>query len=651
MNLQFRQGIVRHQSSLNGPAWLQKTSLAGTSIDLRADQEPTIVTFAHAGSNYLIEETSTVIGAWGGASVGSSNGPLPAGQTVYLYWDIDLGSGALTRGWTNIPWIFTTAEPLYPVNDLHWFDLNRNTMRVYRKRGNAPGYWQDRIRVFAGTYFNNSVLVPNSTGSQVGLTVPCAAGNLMLGTNNVPLKQSDGTFVTSTSNLIINKTSGQNVQFDAALVFAQAVEEIPAFYLVKYLAGKTVGLASSNDMHLSVAGISIDALYEQEVGQVISNGRVRNDQWEFTFDQIGKPIFCGPSGQLMLTPPPVGVVQQVGTVYDIDEVFINILSPIRLKPGQKNKPLILEDDGTLGQLPNGALINSGGTIYPTFTVNGKGLLFDDGTSTLPGSGSAGATLQTVYNNSEIVGGQAGITLATGKDFVIKDPYSAGNYFSISALDGSVHINGNLIVTGSTTTVDTIVTQGNSLKLSPNTPTITPFIIEPDLGVSPIVDLVTVRRVFGGAPVVRVDANGSLILSRDMAITGTINGIDIVDLSLDVSNHASGQNGYRHPAGDVNITPIPTIPGATNVQQALEYVSANMGSGGGGGSVYGYSHQQTIPATTWTISHMGHTLKAQVTVYDSTYEQIIPGRIHIIDINTIQVIFNSPQAGSAVVIMF
>ena len=48
------------------------------------------------------------------------------------------------------------------------------------------------------------------------------------------------------------------------------------------------------------------------------------------------------------------------------------------------KPVILDEDGVFGQLEDGGIINAGGVKGPTFTVGGRGLLFDDGTSTLPG---------------------------------------------------------------------------------------------------------------------------------------------------------------------------------------------------------------------------------------------------------------------------
>ena len=307
--------------------------MSGTSVDLNIVDSPAVITFSHYGANYIVEEDRTIVGAWGSGSIGSTNGPLAQNQTQYLYWDIDLATGALTRGWTGLPWIYTTAEPLNPPNDLHWFDLNTNRMRVFRQPNpNSNGYWQDKIRVFAGIYHSNAILQIYPIGSQVGITGgEYLAGNLLLGANNVPLKQSDGTFATTATQLIVQQTSGQNVQFDAALIFGEASEEIPAFYLVTFQPGKRIGLARSSDYYHFVCGIVTQELYQEEVGQVITNGIVRNDQWAFTQDQIGMPLFCGPTGQVTLTPPPVGVSQQIGTVYDVDSINLNIWPPVRIR--------------------------------------------------------------------------------------------------------------------------------------------------------------------------------------------------------------------------------------------------------------------------------------------------------------------------------
>jgi hypothetical protein len=335
MRINFRQGIVRHQTSLSGPQWIQKTSLSGNSIDINAQTEPVIITFAHYGANYIFEESRSVVGAWGTGPHGSTNAPLTAlGVTQYLYWDVDLATGALTRGWTLLNPVIAAAEPPNPANDQHWFDMTNTRMRVFRQPGSSPGSWQDKVRLFAAVYDQSAVLAPYPLGSQVGLTstnLQWNCGNLILGTNNKPLKQSDGTFVTTDSDLIIHQTSGQNVRFDMALVFAQASEEIPKYFLVSFQPDRRIGLASSDNIFSFVSGIVVEDLHQEEVGQVITNGVVRNEQWNWTPGQINRPLFCGPTGELRLSPPLVGYVQQVGYVYDQDSIYMNLYPPVRIR--------------------------------------------------------------------------------------------------------------------------------------------------------------------------------------------------------------------------------------------------------------------------------------------------------------------------------
>jgi hypothetical protein len=169
-------------------------------------------------------------------------------------------------------------------------------------------------------------------GSQVGIGGNnYYAGNLIFGVNNKPLKQSDGTFVTTESNLIVSNTSGQNVKFDMALVYAQAREEIPKFYLVKFEPDRRIGLAKSSDRNSFVSGLSTQDLHQEEVGQIITNGVVRNEQWNWAPTQINKPLFCGPTGEITLVPPTAGILQQVGFVYDQDSIYFNLYPPVRLR--------------------------------------------------------------------------------------------------------------------------------------------------------------------------------------------------------------------------------------------------------------------------------------------------------------------------------
>lgn len=319
MELNFRQGILKRQSDItNTSIFIQKTSLDGRYLDLIVSPDPTVFTISHLSSNYLLEETRTVEKAWG---------PMePTGDTQYLYWDVSLLDASLTRGFTLLPPAISSTEPVNPQPDQHWYDLESNVYKVW-----TNGRWQTKLRCFAATYDRNANIIPFPIGSHVNITNGnFTAGNIILGKNNKPLRDSDGTFVTSESNLIIARTSAEAVKFDSVLAFAEAVENIPKYSLVTILPRRKVVLSSFLRTDRHIHGLVSSDLNPGEVGQIISNGVVRNEQWNFSEQSIGKPLFCGPAGEITLTPPISGILQQIGYVYDTDAICLNFYAPVVL---------------------------------------------------------------------------------------------------------------------------------------------------------------------------------------------------------------------------------------------------------------------------------------------------------------------------------
>lgn len=318
MRLSFRHGIVRCQTDYTGtPTFLRKSSLGGEFIDLIISPDPTIISIAHQGANYLIEETKTITHAWGPFA--------PHGITQYLYWDISFLDGSLTRSFTTLPPMITPNQPVNPAKDQHWFDLSEMTMKVWN-----GSKWIPKIRLFAATYDSNAIIIPFPVGSQINKHQEVNSGNIIFGTNNKPLRNNDGTFVTTESDLKISHTSSENVKFEAAQLFGEAVEPIPKFHLVSYVNFGKIALASSAQPNRQIHGIVQEDLYATEVGHVVANGIVRNDQWNFASTSAGKPLFCSANGEITLSPPAVGISQQVGFVYDKDAVFMNLMPAVRL---------------------------------------------------------------------------------------------------------------------------------------------------------------------------------------------------------------------------------------------------------------------------------------------------------------------------------
>jgi hypothetical protein len=318
MLLRFRQGIVRHQADIAHTAtFIKKNGSDGSFIDLDCDNGPVQFTIAHFEADYLFEETTSVPRAWG---------PCPTGSTQYLYWDVSLLNGALTRSWTSYPPYTSPTPPSNPSNDQHWFDTTAKAMKVWN-----GAKWMVKLRVFAGVYDSNSILTAKQNGTQCGISsAEIKAGNIILGKNGYPLRDYDGTYVTTESNLVVANGSSEDVKFDAAIQYAQAQAFLPSFSLVSYFAPNIVNLASYQNTSKQVNGIIRHDSWPGQIVKVVSHGVVANDQWDWNPTDVGKPLFCGANGEITLTPPAVGISQIVGYVYDVSAVYMSILTPTLL---------------------------------------------------------------------------------------------------------------------------------------------------------------------------------------------------------------------------------------------------------------------------------------------------------------------------------
>ncbi len=70
-----------------------------------------------------------------------------------------------------------------------------------------------------------------------------------------------------------------------------------------------------------------------------------------------------------------------------------------------------------------------------------------------------------------------------------------------------------------------------------------------------------------------------------------------------------------------------------------------------GNVQGIEHIQAIDSDTWTISHAKNTKKIQITIWDTTDEQVFADSVKILDVNTVEIKFNTPISGRAILMVF
>lgn len=311
MKLTFRQGIVRHQTDVNGnPIFLQRSTGSGQFVDLVVSPDPTVLAIAHRDSTYIIEEMKTVPNAWG---------PITTSATRYLYWDVNLLTGALTRGMTLLPPVYNAGAPAAPALDQHWFDTSDNIFRVWTAQG-----WAERIRCFAGTVTSGSIVRPMQIGSQAGLNGDFEGGHVVLDSFAKPLRQSNGCFVNTVTQLSIVNLGTVSTRIEGTITTVLASEEIPKFSCVMLRPGQRAVLARSTDHNTRVSGIVLEDLYEGDVSRLITTGVVRSSFFTWPEADIARPVYCGPTGQITRTPPETGVLQIIGFVYDTNAIFVNI---------------------------------------------------------------------------------------------------------------------------------------------------------------------------------------------------------------------------------------------------------------------------------------------------------------------------------------
>jgi phage-related tail fiber protein len=307
MLLQFRQGIVRHQIDTAGTATFIRKSGNGENVDLICDNAPFIFTVAHSNNDYLIEIRKTYPNAWTGLT--------PIGITQYLYLDISLLDASLTFGYTIIPPYYGPTAPTAPIVNQHWFDTTKLLHKVWN--GNK---WIVKLRIFAAVYNSNAILLPKTLGSQVNLNVPCTAGNIVSLDENTPIVGANGTFVTTETGMLAKYTSAEPLKLEAVQLYAEALEFIPKFSFVSFKQPKKVLTANIGD---TVNGLMLEDYFTGEVGNIVTSGLVRNDQWNFALSDINKTLYIGPNGTMTLVPA-VSQIYKVGYIVDVDTIMVQL---------------------------------------------------------------------------------------------------------------------------------------------------------------------------------------------------------------------------------------------------------------------------------------------------------------------------------------
>lgn len=327
MKFNFRQGVHHAPLTSNHPDYLIYNP-GGDTVEISVGVDLVRVTGAFRDVNYLHEEREDSISAWGPFAWNSVWGTDPLVYRYYLYWDWSLATGQVTRGYT--PWqpIVATSAPISPARDQHWFDTLNNVQKYW-----DGGTWRECIRVFAGWWDTGLQTVEEyDLGTQVGIYEPTDDhalwwdhGYILFGADMKGVKYADGTFFTTgTQAYTFHGSFSSPIRLELASTSAVANEPIPAFYCVSNIGDGTIQLASGQNIERRPIGIVLVPADPGEAVDVITQGYVFNDQWNWS-PVLGKDLYCGPTGELRQgVVISQGGVVRMGTIIGPQTVLVDI---------------------------------------------------------------------------------------------------------------------------------------------------------------------------------------------------------------------------------------------------------------------------------------------------------------------------------------
>ena len=306
MLLNFRQGIVEAQI----PTFIQVTY---PHVDLLVTDTNCTIAFAAGQKDYLFTEQQAIAKAWG---------PLHLGVDQWLYWDLDIRTGNRTFGITKITPINSPTPPASPVIDQHWFNTLTNEMKVW-----TGVTWTKRIRAFACKLAQGRIPVsmsanaPLFTGTQVGNNTTTYVGHILYdATTSNAIRDASGNFMTTEDNLSTKTISLSQVKVASIIVEGTAQQNMAAHTIVRFT---DFGKIVHADQFIANQPIQYGIIEQSvTVGQtinVVTNGMVSSDSFDFTNIGVNALLYCDAAGQLTSEPVipgqvPVAVVVDRKTI-------------------------------------------------------------------------------------------------------------------------------------------------------------------------------------------------------------------------------------------------------------------------------------------------------------------------------------------------
>ena len=374
-------------------------------------------------------------------------------------------------------------------------------------------------------------------------------------------------------------------------------------------------------------------------------------------------------------------------------------------------PVFVDTSGQYRRLPANSIIDIAGVTSPNFTVDGRAIMFADGSAS---DGSGAIDFQTVYYHTQPVDGAAKFLLQPGKDFAICD--AEGNSFiTVDAETGKVTINGEMSVVSSIVKFLGSYQEFDHLNVLSNDGLKTALLIEPKNGVTFQTDPVRIRSTFDGPIDFSINTQGQTYI-RDLIVdsidANLIDGVDFASLSAHLSPDA---DPFKHFGTEIKFglsegaSQYFELPSNTSVDSIInqiittysaqldsisatidlilqdessensffqriialenDAIAVNTAIGSLGNrmstaegeiqaltsainaintaNIAGINFEQYTPASAWTIHHNTGSHFIQFTVYDENERLVWPDDAFALDNQTFVILFSNEQKGRAI----
>lgn len=325
MQIDFRQGIISVKLDITASQsfLVLNENLAGIkTISMLATDVPILLAFAYkSDGNFFIDIRKDLVSAWGPFTDPMINN--------WIYWDINVATGALTYGSTSLYPLYQGIAPSNPSNDQHWFDTSTIVMKVWNGI-----YWTEHIRLFAGKVDHLTGIQYFPLGSQAGIIEPTDVGYILFDDANLPVRKSNNIFFTTDTNSMLGfSNSITSVKFDQNVMIMQASEPIPAMSLVSICGPNKIRLADSSFSNRQAIGLAEVDVAPGSISEVVFSGLVTCADWSavtepssVSFDDAlsGWELWLTTQGKFSRYRPNLQNAQRIGTIINKNSIYLNI---------------------------------------------------------------------------------------------------------------------------------------------------------------------------------------------------------------------------------------------------------------------------------------------------------------------------------------